>query len=174
MEQWCEIPGYNGDYLISSEGRVKSFKTVERILSSADNGKGYQVVSLWLDGKHKMHYIHRLVAQAFIPNPNILPQVNHKDENKKNNNIHNLEWCDNAYNNLYGTKRVRQGESLLNNENHKTKKRVYKLSLNGEKIASYRSMREAERENNLCNGSISAYFRNNYTHTGGYKWLIIE
>ena len=103
-EIWRDVPHYDGLYKISNYGRVKSFcKGDEQYKVQHDNGRGYMTVQLYKNGKMKNEYVHRLVALAFIPNPNGLPQVNHKDEDKQNNYVDNLEWCDATYNNNYGT-----------------------------------------------------------------------
>ena len=99
-------------------------------------------------------------------------QVNHKDENKTNNNVENLEWCNNSYNNTYGTKGIRQSESYLNNGTNCYK--VEKYDLDGNYLATYRSIREAARENNICFSCIFQYFRENYSQCGGYKWKKIN
>lgn len=95
-EVWKDIKGYEGKYQVSNLGRVKSFpkKTYskERILTPIVNVDGYYVVDLCKDGNAKRYRINRLVAEAFIPNPDGLPQVGHKDETKTNNNVNNLEW----------------------------------------------------------------------------------
>lgn len=179
MEIWKDIDGYEGYYQVSNMGRVKSLarfkqnhtkfqKIEEAIKKQTIKDNGYYIVSLYKNNVGEQKYIHRLVAEAFIDNPDCLPQVNHKDENKSNNCVENLEWCNNKYNNNYGTKRERQVETLLNNG--KLCARVVKCDLDGNVIAYYRSMREAERENGLSNGSISAYFRYNRKQTGGYTW----
>lgn len=87
----------NNVYIISDEGFVKNIST-NHIVNPWLNDNGYYYVTLNLDGVRKNYRIHRLVAQLFIPNPNNLPQVNHKDGNKKNNRADNLEWCNNSYN----------------------------------------------------------------------------
>lgn len=166
-EIWKEIPNYEGAYMISNYGRVWS-NHKQGYLTQSSNGRGYLKVQLWKNNKSKAEYIHRLVALAFIPNPEGKPQVNHKDEDKQNNYVDNLEWCDNDYNNAYGTKRERQGETLLNNG--KTSYRVNQYDLDGNYIASYRSMREAERINGLGNGAISTCLRKGYKQWGGYIW----
>ena len=118
-EIWKDIVGYEGLYQVSNFGRVKSlakykngnggskFWRKERILKPANTGRGYLMVVLIKEKKRTTYILHRLVAQAFIPNPNNLPQINHKDENKTNNVVSNLEWCDNKYNSNYGTRNVR-------------------------------------------------------------------
>ena len=115
-EIWKDIRGYEGIYKISSYGRVWSLKrkgvVKEKILSQTYNNNGYLRISLNKNNKSKSILVHRLVAQSFIPNPNNLPCVNHKDENKLNNQVDNLEWCTHKYNNNYGTIKQRSGETL--------------------------------------------------------------
>ena len=108
-EEWRDIEGYEGLYQVSNLGRVRSLncrghKGCIGILTPRLDGKGYEMVALYKEGKARNTKVHRLVAQAFIPNPNNYPQVNHKDENKINNNVSNLEWCTVLYNNCYGTR----------------------------------------------------------------------
>ena len=112
-ENWKDIEEYEGLYQISDKGRIKSIGYgKERILNLKRNTKGYLQVNLSKNGEHKWCLIHRLVALAFLSNPNNLPQVNHKDEDKTNNKVENLEWCDSKYNNNYGTKIQRQSEKI--------------------------------------------------------------
>ena len=95
----------------------------EKILSLLDNGSGYFKVCLCSNGKVKRLYVHRLVAEAFIPNPNKYLEINHKDETRDNNMVLNLEWCDRSYNNNYGTKIDRQREKISGSNNHNYNKR---------------------------------------------------
>ena len=171
LEIWKEIEGYDGQYLISNYGQVFSKKS-NRCLKPHLNSSGYLQANLWKNNQGKHVFIHRLVAIYFIDNPDNLPQVNHKDENKKNNNVENLEWCNNSYNNLYGTKGIRQSESYLNSGTNCYK--VEKYDLDGNYLATYRSIREAGRENNICSSCIFQYFRENYSQCGGYKWKKIN
>lgn len=107
-EIWKPIKGFCG-YEISNLGRVKSFRVDNingKIMKPYKTTKGYLQIDISLDGrkrKNRKHLaVHRLVAEAFLPNENNLPQVNHKDEDKENNCVENLEWCDNDYNAHYG------------------------------------------------------------------------
>lgn len=113
-EIWNNIEGFEGKYMVSSFGRVKRlssyYRRTEIILNPPLGSRGYLQIILSNNGKRKTYLVHRLVAKAFIPNPNNLTQVNHKDENKQNNCVDNLEWCDSKYNINYGNgikKRVR-------------------------------------------------------------------
>lgn len=115
MEIWKDIQGYENKYQVSNQGRVRAlhYRGTNNIkLVYIKRRKGYCQVSLWKNSSRKMFLVHRLVAQAFIPNPKNLPQVNHKDENKCNNCVNNLEWCDQAYNNKYGTRLDRVKKTL--------------------------------------------------------------
>ena len=140
IEEWRDIEGYEWLYQISSFGRVKSLRgKVERILKLGTTKKGYKSVGLQVNGNHKTRVVHRLVAKAFIPNPNSYPCVNHKDESKDNNHVSNLEWCTVLYNNTYGTVRERQSLSS-------PKDRVVCVyDLNGNFEREFHSVREAAR-----------------------------
>lgn len=118
-EKWLDIKDYEGLYQISNLGKVKSLEKKagfsnrkERILKQHLDKDGYVKVYLCKNNKVKFLSIHRLIAEAFIPNPNNLPQINHKDENKANNKIENLEWCTCKYNINYGTRTKRQKETI--------------------------------------------------------------
>ena len=116
MEEWKNIIGYEGLYEVSNTGQVRSLDRYVKysngrihlhkgkVLSPVKDKYGYLVVCLYCNEKQKIIKIHRLVAQAFIPNPNNLPEVNHKDEDKTNNSVDNLEWCTAKYNSNYGNR----------------------------------------------------------------------
>ena len=101
-----DIKGYEGLYAVTSCGKVWSYKS-KRFLNIARSSNGYMNVALYKNGTRKQYSVHRLVAKTFMPNPNNLPEVNHKDENKSHNWINNLEWCDKKYNANYGTRNDR-------------------------------------------------------------------
>ena len=129
MEEWRDIRGYEGKYQVSNLGRVKSLKDThgnyrEKILKPR-NSHEYLSVVLCKNSKSKTYTIHRLVAMHFIENPNNYPEVNHKDENKQNNRVENLEWCDRKYNCNYGTYNKRLSEKRKDYKHTKeTKKRM--------------------------------------------------
>ena len=109
--EWRDIPGYEGHYQVSNTGLVRSVKKEPLILKIDHQRNGYQRVYLWLGKGKKNCLVHRLVAEAFIPNPNHLPEVNHLDEDKDNNDIRNLEWCTHLRNLNYGTVKERIGNA---------------------------------------------------------------
>lgn len=165
-EIWKDIEGYEGKYQVSNMGRIKflKFKKI-RILRSEKDVNGYLRVTLHKNGIIKRYKVHRLVAQAFIPNPNNLPQVNHKDEDKTNNNVSNLEWCDAKYNMNYGTARKRMIEKI--------QKVVIQIDINTNVIVNiFPSVKEAKTQTGICH--ISSCCRNERKSAGGYKWKYKE
>lgn len=117
QEIWKNIKNYEGLYKISNLGRVKSLPKYagrsyrkEKILKTYLDKNGYVKVILCKNNRTRFLSIHRLLAEAFIPNPNDYPQINHKDENKQNNSLNNLEWCTCKYNINYGTRTKRDVE----------------------------------------------------------------
>ena len=104
QEIWKDIKEYEGLYQISNFGRVKSLHGKEKFLKLHLKPDGYMQVVLCKNYKTTSRLVHRFVAEAFVPNPNNLVQVNHKDENKTNNYVENLEWCTPSYNVNYGTR----------------------------------------------------------------------
>ncbi len=108
-EIWKDIPGYEGHYQASSLGEIRSIKNECVLLKGDIQKNGYRRVYLWKDGKKKNCLVHRLVASAFIENPNEYTDVNHIDEDKSNNNVNNLEWCTHKYNINYGSTKEKIG-----------------------------------------------------------------
>ena len=125
-EIWKDIKGYEGKYQVSNLGRVKSlnYKRTgeEKILKPTKTEKGYLFVCLRRNSKAKSYRVHRLVAEHFIPNTDTNLEVNHKDENKENNCVTNLEWCTHIYNVNYGTRNQRQSETAIKNGINKGEK----------------------------------------------------
>ena len=155
----------NTNYQISNKGRVKSNRRgIAKILKPSDNGHGY--LKVCLDGK--WYYIHRLVADVFIPNPHNLPQVNHKDCNRYNNDATNLEWCDMEYNNGYADRGNKIRKALTN---HKGKsKPVIQYTIDNEFVKEWPSIREVERELGFNSSAISRCCRGELKQMYGYKW----
>lgn len=180
IELWKPIPNYE-EYEVSTFGRVKrlaydkpvcggSFQHCnERILSPQLRKNGYQTVMLSKKGVVKSFLIHRLVALTFIPNPDNLPQVNHKDENTSNNCVDNLEWCNQCYNSNYGTSKYRISAKLKNGV---LSKPVEQYCKKGMFIMEYPSAIEASRVLGLNVSGIISCCNNNpkYSHCGGYQW----
>ena len=127
MEEWRDISDYEGHYQVSSLGRVRSIKGTPIVLKEYDQANGYKQVCLWINGQKKNHLVHRLVAQAFLPNPLGLTDVNHLDEDKGNNNVYNLVWCSHRDNLNYGHAREKIGAGNRGKRISETTKR--KLSI---------------------------------------------
>ena len=172
-EIWKDVKGYEGLYQVSSKGRVKSLDRYalikngtkrfikEKVLKQSHQGK-YLEVSLHIKGYSRAYGVHRLVAQAFIPNPHNYLEINHKDENPSNNCVDNLEWCTRGYNNRYGTKNERAIKSLS--------VRVVQLSLNGSLVKVWPSIRNASK-NGYYSSSISHCCQNRASRCKGYYWI---
>ena len=112
-EEFYDIPGYEGLYYVSKSGKVGSFCKGEfKVLKPMNNGHGYLFVRFWKDGEVLSFYTHRLIAITFLENENNFEDVNHKDENKENNALENLELCTRGYNNNYGTRNARSGKAV--------------------------------------------------------------
>lgn len=156
-EVWKDIKGYEALYQVSNLGRVKSLNYhrtgKERILKPGTQTKGYLKVPLYKYGKIEEFRVHRLVAEAFIPNPNKYPCVNHKDENKQNNSVDNLEWCTVQYNTVYSCA-----------------KPVYCVEL--DKV--FQSIHEAERQTGINKGNIVLCCQRKYKTAGGYNWQYVK
>ena len=169
-EIWKDIEGYEGKYEISNFGRIKSYaqKKNGKITEGYTDKKGYKTIFLYDKPQHgKWHKIHRLVASAFIDNPDNLLQVNHKDENKENNRVDNLEWCTNDYNNHYGTRSKRASES--NTCCVTTSKKVHSIDENGN-VEYFDSIGEAERQTGIYHANICRTLVGKTKHAGNRKW----
>lgn len=173
---WKAVEGYSGAYEISSDGRVRSLnyggvKGRVKELSPYDGGNGYLRVDLYLNKTSKKCKVHRLVAEAFLPNQNDLPQINHIDENTHNNVVENLEWCTAKYNMNYGTRSARGGaKAALSNLNGKLSKPVEALDREtSQVILNFPSMMEAHRRGFDC-GQISKCCKDSRKSHRGLLW----
>lgn len=172
-EIWQQIKGFEGFYSVSNKGNVKHDKTTKRIgtgnyareehfIKHRINNKGYAIVDLYKGNKRSQLLVHRLVAIAFLDNPNNYKVVNHKDENPLNNSVENLEWCTQKYNMNYGTCPTRIG-----NANSKS---VLQLDKNGLVIKKFNSIIEAKRQTGISYGYISDVLHGRRKTAGGFVW----
>lgn len=170
--EWKKIEEPFDLYEVSSEGSVRNRKT-GKALKPQRNRKGYLKVHLYGREITKFISVHRLVAEAFIPNPNNLPEVNHKDEDKENNKSSNLEWCNRGYNVRYYQERHPNSlarRPLGTYGAYKNKRKVAQKSLNGEVVAVFESIAEVVRSKGFNNWSISQCCNGKRNQAYGYKW----
>ena len=175
-EVWRDVVGYNGRYQVSNKGDVYSVERISSqnkkcggiILKPTSDKDGYLMVTLYKNGVVKTKKIHRLVTETFIPNPNGLPQVNHIDEVKDNNNVANLEWCDSSYNNNYGTRNERSAQMQS--------KKVRAVNIKNGEVLTFSSTKEAVSKGYSRSGVSQAcrgiYYGGNLYR--GHKWSYEE
>lgn len=176
-EIWKDIKGYEGLYQVSNLGNIKSVNRIVRFkngyrclpekilkISSFCNSK-YMQVNLSKNSKIKTYSLHRLVAETFIPNPNNLPCVNHKDENPQNNCVDNLEWCTHKYNSNYGTLKKRQSEKMKHNYTNENFKQKFEIIWAKNQVNRRKKVCQLDLNNNLIKIWESAYS----TDAEGYK-----
>lgn len=176
---WRDVKGLEGKYKVSEKGVVamlpKFLKGKDnslrfmplKAMKRTQNPLGYWMVSLPKNGRINGVFLHRIMAEAFIPNPDNLPFINHKDENPANYSLDNLEWCTQKYNVNYGTCKQKMSEKHINN--HLLSKRVLQCDMQGNLIKEWPSIAEATRDeysrapiSKCCNGHIASY--------KGYIW----
>ena len=172
-EVWKDIEDYKGLYQVSNLGRVRSLDRIDalgrlrkgKVLAYGLSGGGYLQVGLHRDGKVEQKLVHRLVSEAFLPNPDNLPQVNHKDEDKANNQVENLEWCTALYNNTYGT-RVERVTKVR-------EKRIYAITSLGHRYY-FSGVNKASRLLGLKKVHVSACLHGRQkTHRGfSFEWAV--
>lgn len=176
METWKDVIGYEGLYQVSDLGNVKSLNYKgkgyeQNLVTMVRKRDGYIEVGLCKDGKNQKKKVHRLVAEAFLPNPNGFPQVNHKDENKANNSADNLEWCTNQYNINYSVGLHPKRKSYYRKPTRWTK-RVRQIDIeSGEVIREYSCIQEVGKvRNNTDTSSIIKCCCGKYKTAFGYYW----
>lgn len=164
-EIWAKIEGYN-NYMVSNKGDIFNIKT-GCIKAKRKTKNGYLITDLKEGGRRRTVYIHRIVATAFLLNKEMLPCVNHKDENKINNNVENLEWCTVGYNNCYNNRQKRAGYTLR--KTSPFRKRIRNIDT-GE---IFISVREAGRKMGITAICISYCLSGKQKHAGGYRWEVV-
>ena len=182
-EIWKDVQGFEGYYQVSSYGRLKSFKKVPtgRVLKNT-NSKGDYFRIVLDAGGNKLHTsVHRLVATHFIPNPDSLPVVNHKDGNKQNNRIDNLEWCTHAYNTADSIQRNPHVLDGMKKYNRVTRPKPVTQFKDGWPYVTYSSAKAAEMSTGICARNIlqvanKTPYRNGLVRktAGGYVWMFLE
>lgn len=151
QEQWRDINGFEGQYAVSSKGRVRNLEN-GKIFTGTDNGHGYRIITL----KDKSYKVHRLVALAFIPNPDKLPEVDHLDEVKTNNNVSNLRWVTASENQRHSA--------------HQKSCRINQLTLDGELVKAWDSFHQIERDTGYFKQAINQVCKGRLRQAYGYRW----
>ena len=172
-EDWKPVVGFEAEYQVSNLGRVRRMPK-GTIKTATKNHAGYERVELWKENKGRKFSVHRLVAEAFIPNPEHKPEVNHLDENKSNNRADNLEWCTNVENHQYGTVNERISKALTNHA--KRSKPVDAFDDEGNLLHSFPSIKEASRSLGISDSDITQCCKGNprNPHVGGLVWKYRE
>lgn len=165
-EVWKDIPGYDGKYKISNLGNISSTKRGKlKLMKHSISNLGYHRITLYKDGVNKHYAIHRLVAQAFIPNEHNYPFINHKDENPGNNSVDNLEWCTPSYNINYGKRNQKVSEA-----SHP----IRQTTEDGFILATYYSANFAAKMLEFDVSILYRCLRGNAKTAYGYKWEYID
>lgn len=163
-----DIKGYEGLYAITSCGKVWSYRR-KIFLKPGKNAGGYLQVVLSKNDNKETKKIHRLVMETYCPTEGMNDlQVNHLDENKENNCLSNLEWCDSKYNNNYGDHNKRSAASRKNDLNRSKKVRCIETGI------IYESVHEAARQTGISNGNISQCCNGKRKSAGGFHWEFVE
>lgn len=190
-EIWKDVKDYEGLYQVSNLGRVKrlewkrfslgKWQTIkEKVLKQTIGTTGYWHISLNKNGSHNTYKVHRLVARAFIPNPDNLPCINHKDNNPLNNKVENLEWCTYKYNNNYKDHNKKLSQSRLGKKASDETRQ--KLRDSNPKMLSvqcieteiiYKSINEASRKTGVDASAISKVCKGKYKTAGGFHWKYV-
>lgn len=184
-EIWKDIKGYEGYYQVSSYGNVKSLNRrvehkknrtrniIERILKSKPNGKGYYIVGLHRNGIMKHKTIHRLVCEAFIPNPLNKPCINHLDSNTTNNHVDNLEWVTYKENTQHGFKYGNMDIEFYKQLGKNTGKKVLMFSIRNDPLLLFDNQSIAQRMSGFDSRRISDCCNNKRESYKNYKWQYV-
>lgn len=177
METFVDIKGFEDSYQIGNKGTVKSkdrkaicsngeIKPIKgRILSPGDNGHGYLFVNLWRGNSQHRYYVHRLVAIHFIPNPDNLKEINHKDSNTKNNDVNNLEWCNRLYNEQQKKKHVSGYKPIP----------VKQIDAEGNCVFVYESIHDCSRKTGISTTTLyKSFYKSYYIYVDGKKYKFVR
>lgn len=170
VEVWKDIEDYEGLYQVSNLGRARSLERVDsnghrlkgKVLAYNLSVAGYLNVCLCRDGKAERKLVHRLVATAFLDNPDNFPQVNHKDENKENNRVENLEWCDSKYNANYGSRNERVAKA--------NERPIYVVTSSGHRYY-FSGIKKAAELLGLDRRTVSRCLRGRQKHHHGFSFM---
>ncbi len=168
------MKGFERLYQVNDHGVIRSIAGRTKTLKPYQTPNGYMQVCLYKGEESMKKYVHRIVAEAFIPNPDNLPEVNHKDENKINNHAGNLEWCSHQDNMKHGSRSKRQAETLQRNK--KLWKAVDCFSMNGDLLHTFESAKEASQITGANHSAIiqCCNQKPKYKTAGGYVWKYHE
>ena len=169
QEIWKDIEGYEGLYQISNTGKILSLRSGKLRVTSTNNG-GYETIHLYKNAVDSIYTVHRLVALAFIPNPNKFPEINHLNENKLDNRSENLEWCDRRYNQNYSGNIEKWTKAGGLGAKIKRSKKVYQFTIEGDFIREWFSAREAQEKLGITRTGIGKCCLGYYKQCGGYLW----
>lgn len=180
IEIWKPVVGYEHNYEVSNLGNIRSIcitnphngklirRKNPRMLKQYKDKDGYLLTGLCKNGTLTTFRVHRLIAKAFIPNPLNYEQINHKNEQKDDNRIENLEWCSSFYNNNYGNRSNLASKSLRNNK--RQSKPILQITLDGIVVAEYPSAKEAKRQTGIHNITSACNHVLRHKTAGGYIW----
>lgn len=183
-EEWRDVVGYEGIYKISSFGRIMSMSRIVKystytkctfpcLMSQHRKENGYFTIVLKGNGKRKWFSVHRLVAEAFIPNPNGYPCVDHKNDNPLDNRASNLQWCTHEFNNSKEHHRLAESLSKRGKRLPSIQKPIVQLSKNGDFVRIYPSMTDADREG-FQHSAIHRVIHNKLNSHRGFKWMYLS
>jgi hypothetical protein len=169
---WKDISDYP-NYMVNESGEIYS-KVRKKLLKQQVTKFGYARVGLYKNNTMKLFAVHRIVAQAFIPNPNNLPQINHINENKLDNRVENLEWCTPSYNINHGSRNKIVSKKLTEYKNVTVAKHVQQINKDtGDIVKTWTSTREIERELGIPHSNIHACCTGKRKTRKGYIWRYV-
>lgn len=190
-EIWRDIEGYEGFYQVSTWGRVRSldrivadgrtsYKTLKGKIIKETSARGYRKVRLTKDGKQTAYFVHRLVAQTFVPNPENKAEVDHTDTNPGNNRVENLRWATRLENNRNSLTRKKRSDGLKGNKNHMyekygkdnpNSKAIFQITKDGNILRKWIGISEAARQTGARHQNIVFCCQGKLNSSGGFRWI---